>query len=408
MKRTILHCDCNSFYASVECAERPELLQVPMAVCGNPENRHGIILAKNELAKAYDIRTAETVGEALRKCPTLTLVPPHRKKYIEYSNAVNAVYARYTDLVEPFSIDESWLDVTGSRRLFGSGAQIAHTIKEEIKNELKITISVGVSYNKIFAKLGSDYKKPDAVTVIEEEDVPHIVWPLPVSALMFVGGNSKEKLAKIGIRTIGQLAHSSPAALKSVLGNAAGETLYRYATGAEDSPVRHIDDSPPPKSIGNGLTFKRNLVTKEDYSLGLTVLADSVAARLRMHRMKCSTIQLAIKDVNLKVIVRQKPVPPTFLEDEIMAAAMELLLSNWKTGVPIRMLTITASGLFPENAAEQLSLFPSSDPVRREKKEQLERSIDLLREKYGAGTIRRGNTLHPEEIAPGYLQPDDG
>lgn len=407
MKPVILHCDCNSFYASVECVDRPELRTVPMAVCGSPENRHGVILAKNELAKARGVRTAETVGEALRKCPELTLVAPHRKKYLQYSRDVNAIYARYTDLVEPFSIDESWLDVTGSQRLFGTGVQIAHTIREQVKKELDITISVGVSYNKIFAKLGSDYRKPDAVTVIEEQDVPRIVWPLPVSALMSVGGGAQDKLKRIGITTIGQLAQSDPAVLKSVLGNALGETLHRYATGAENSPVRHIDDKPPPKSIGNGLTFKRNLVTKEDCTLGLTVLADSVAARLRRHGLKCSTVQLAIKDTNLKVIVRQKPVTPTFLEDEIMAAALDLLMKNWKIGVPIRMLTITASGLSPEDAAQQLSLFAQDDPARRKKKEQLERSIDLLRERYGAGAVRRGNTLHPEEIAPGYLQPDD-
>ncbi len=206
--RVILHCDCNGFYASVECALNPAYRSVPMAVCGDPESRHGVILAKNELAKAFGVQTAETIWQARRKCPELVLAPAHHKEYREFSEAVNAIYCQYTDLVEPFSIDESWLDVTGSRTLFGSGVQIANELRRRVKKETDLTISVGVSFNKIFAKLGSDYKKPDATTLITRENYRQILWPLPVGSMIYVGKVAAEKLSRAGIDTIGQLAQA--------------------------------------------------------------------------------------------------------------------------------------------------------------------------------------------------------
>lgn len=232
MDRTILHCDCNSFFASVECVFRPELKTVPMAVCGNPENRHGIILAKNELAKKAGVVTAETVWQARQKCPELVLVPPHHQEYVRYSNLVNAIYQRYTDQVEPFSIDESWLDVTGSRTLFGSGETIADTIRKAVREELGITVSAGVSFNKIFAKMGSDYKKPDATTVISRENYRQLLWPLPISEMIFVGKASRTALRELGIYTIGDLARAEPSLLLA--------RLERSAASSPPTPVGRI------------------------------------------------------------------------------------------------------------------------------------------------------------------------
>ena len=226
--RVILHCDCNSFFASVETALNPAYANVPMAVCGSQDDRHGIVLAKNELAKRYGIQTAETIVSARRKCPGLVIAEPHYSKYKEYSVRVNQIYSRYTDLVEPFGIDESWLDVTASQKLFGSGLRIAQMISNDVKKELNITISVGVSFNKVFAKLGSDYKKPDAITVISKENFKNIVYPLPVSALLFVGKKTAESLLSIGIRTIGELANTQQHVLQDRFGKV-GEMLYTYS-----------------------------------------------------------------------------------------------------------------------------------------------------------------------------------
>ena len=219
MDRTILHCDCNSFFASVEAAINPELKTVPMAVCGSEENRHGIVLAKNELAKSYGIITTDTVYTARRKCPGLVIVKPHYEEYADYSRRINAIYREYTDIVEPFGIDESWLDVTSSTRLFGNGEQIAECIRQRIKKEIGVTVSIGVSFNKPFAKLGSDYKKPDAITVISRENFKTIVYPLPVGDLLFVGSKTASELNKIGVRTIGELAELEFEFLLSRFGN---------------------------------------------------------------------------------------------------------------------------------------------------------------------------------------------
>ena len=210
MARVILHCDCNNFFASVESIDHPEYRSVPMAVAGDPSQRHGIILAKNEKAKKFGVQTAETIWQARQKCPELLLIPPHHEQYEEVSCRINEIYRKYTDLVEPFSIDESWLDVTGCQRLFGDGKTIADRLRREIREQIGVTISVGVSYNKIYAKLGSDYKKPDATTVILPQDVPTIVYPLPVGDLFGVGRRMQVELERLGIRTIGQLAAADP------------------------------------------------------------------------------------------------------------------------------------------------------------------------------------------------------
>ena len=287
MGRVILHCDCNSFFASVETALNPAYKNVPMAVCGSTEERRGIVLAKNELAKKYGIKTAETVWSAKKKCPALVTVEPHHEEYARYSKMVNEIYLRYTDMVEPFGIDESWLDVTASRKLFGTGLEIAEKISADVKREIGITVSIGVSFNKVFAKLGSDYKKPDAITVIDEENFKNIVYPLPVGDLLFVGKRTEEALIYMGIRTIGDLAATSETLLKSRFGKA-GEMLHKYARGLDDSPV--TAEREDAKSIGSGFTFRHDLVGREECRQGIDFLSDDIGRKLRLKGMKCGTV----------------------------------------------------------------------------------------------------------------------
>lgn len=389
--RVILHCDLNCFFASVELLSHPELRHRPMAVCGDPSARHGIILAKNELAKRMGVQTAETIWQAQRKCPDLALVPSHHEEYRRYSALVNAVYNRYTDLVEPFGIDESWLDVTGTLHLFRkSPKELADEIRAVIKRELGLTLSVGVSYNKVFAKMGSDYKKPDATTVITRENYEELLFPLPVGDLLFVGRAAAALLEKYGVHTIGDLARFNRDTLVLLLGKQGGQ-LSDYANGLDRSPVKPVSEQGPPKSVGNGITFRRNLLGLEDIRTGVSLLADSVAGRLRRHRLKATTLQVTIRDPNFKDICRQKRLPAaTYVSLELSECAMELIRESWQVdAAPIRALTLTASGLLPEEqAVEQLDLFAAAAPTRRDKREELEKTMDAIRKKYGKTAIR--------------------
>lgn len=387
--RVILHCDCNAFYASVECLLHPAYRDVPMAVCGDPENRHGIVYAKNERAKRFGVQTAETIWQARRKCPNLVVAPPHRDQYAVYSKRVNAIYQRYTDQVEPFGIDESWLDVTGSQKLFGTGVEIADRLRAEIREETGLTISAGVSFNKIFAKLGSDYKKPDATTAITRENYQEIVFPLPADALLYVGKNVRDALRGMRIRTIGDLAQADRRLLEARLGKLGGE-LYDYANGLDDSPVKSVYEPREVKSVGNGLTFKRNLTGWEDIRLGVAVLADTVAARMRRSGVKCYTVHLAIRNPGFRTISRQRPLAvPTFLAKELADAAMAILQDSWNPSAPIRMLTLTGTNLVPADEApgEQLSLFARSRQEERKKQEKLESTLDGIRAKFGRDAV---------------------
>ena len=389
MDRVIYHCDCNSFYCSVELLSRPELRAVPTAVCGDPKSRHGIILAKNEPAKKFGVRTAETIWQARQKCPDLVLLPAHHGLYREYSKRVNAIYDRFTDLIEPFGIDESWLDVTGTLHLFGGDSRaLADRIRNTVREELGLTISVGVSFNKVFAKLGSDYKKPDATTVITVDNFRQVVWPLPVTDLLFVGRAAAKVLAQYGVTTIGDLAAFDRLALTELLGKQGGQ-LWNYANGLENSPVAPAGTYTPPKSVGNGETFSRNLIRKDEVSRGVAMLADQVAVRLRKHAMKASTLQVTIRDPNFKDICRQRPLAvPTNTARELFQAAMDILEHSWKSGAPIRAITLTAHNLISEGeAAEQLDLFQKAAPQKRERVEKLERTMDAIRSKFGKGAV---------------------
>ena len=391
--RIILHCDLNCFFASVELLDKPALQNVPVAVCGDPASRHGIILAKNEPAKRMGVQTAETVWQAKQKCPRLILLPPHHSLYADYSRRVNTIYGQYTDLVEPFGIDESWLDVTGSLHLFGGDArQLADDIRARLRQELRLTISVGVSFNKVFAKLGSDYKKPDATTVISRENWRDMVWPLPVGDLLFVGRAARRTLSQFGVETIGQLAACKPELLEQLMGKA-GLQLYRYANGLDDTPVRPQHEQEPVKSVGNSTTFPENLTRWEQVRGGLQMLCDSVAARLRQQGLYCGGVAVGVRDAQFRTVSRQMRLPgPTHLMRDIYGAALELTGRIWKAPNPVRLLSVTA--LYITDSAEsyqQLDLLAGDAIARDRRQEQLESAMDAIRGKYGRDAISFGH-----------------
>lgn len=399
--RAVLHCDCNGFFASVECLDRPEYWSVPMVVAGDPKNRSGIILAKNELAKGYGIVTAETVYSAMRKCPGLTLVPPRHWRYSEVSKLVNQIYLQYTDQVEPFSIDESFLDITGSLSYFRATArELADRIRGQVKREIGITISVGVSFNKTFAKIASDMKKPDATTEVTRDNYRDTLWALPIRDMLFIGRAGVEHLNSHGIETIGDLARMPRESVIALLGKN-GEGLWDNCNGLDDAPVRRFDEREPVKSVGNGMTFRRDLLTEDEIRQGVISLSGMVASRLRELGMKAATLQVTIKDPKLKTITRQAPLPgPTHLQKEFVDTAMSILRAKWRIApdgrcAPIRMLTITGQHLTPDKeTARQVSLFEFTDgetpSARAEKYEKLEAAIQRLCDKHGAGSVSMG------------------
>ena len=391
--RVILHCDLNCFFASVELLRYPALRDVPVAVCGDPESRHGIVLAKNEAAKQLGVKTAETIWQARQKAPHLITLPPHHGLYREYSRKVNAIYGQYTDLVEPFGIDESWLDITNSMHLFGGdGKAVADQLRERLREELGLTISVGVSFNKIFAKLGSDYKKPDATTVIDRGNWQAIVWPLPVGDLLGVGRSTQKLLRQYGVETIGQLAAFPRQTLETLLGKH-GTQLHDYANGLENSPVRPQHEAEPVKSVGNGTTFPQNLTRWEEVRSGLAVLSDSVAGRLRRQGLYCGGVALTIRNAQFRQFSRQVRLDaPTHLQKDIYQTALALARQSWHAPDPIRALTVTALYLTDSaDSFQQLDLLDGAAAQREEKQERLEQAMDAIRGKYGKGAISFGN-----------------
>ena len=389
MDRVIFHCDLNSFYASVELLSHPELRHLPVAVCGDPSSRHGIILAKNEPAKSFGVKTAETLWQAKRKCPNLVLLPAHHGLYRDFSRKVNSLYNEYTDLVEPFGIDESWLDVTGTLHLFGGDpCALARRLRDEVRGRFGLTISVGASFNKVFAKLGSDYKKPDATTVITRENFRTVIWPLLITDMLYVGRAAARTFQKFGVDTIGDLAAFNRERLFSLLGKN-GVQLHDFACGEDRSPVAPAGQYTPPKSIGNGYTFPRDLQGRDEIKAGIAQLADQVATRLRKHGMMCQGVSLAIRNPAFQDLSRQTRLnPPTDLARELTQAAMSLADSCWNMSSPVRALTVTAIYLLPAGeAGTQLDLFSSGRDEKRRRLERLENTLDTIRAKYGPGSI---------------------
>ena len=385
-----MHADMNGFFASVELLYRPDLVGKPVAVAGDVEKRHGVILAKNDVAKKWNVSTGEAIWAAKQRCPELVLLPPDYPKYLRFSHMTRDIFLDYTDNIEPFGLDEAWLDCTGSTGLFGDGRSIADAIRGRIKSELGITASIGVSYNKVLSKMGSDMKKPDATTVITESDIKSKVWPLPVRDLMFCGPATTKKLARVGVHTIGQLAGLDEALLAEWFG-VNGSLIWHYAHGEDSSNVEIIPHDEAVKTIGHSTTTPRDLVTDNDVHLTMAMLSDSVATRLRSHRFMARTVQVYLRDSQMNTIDRQcKLSRPSQLSAEITAAALGLHRAN-RMDLPLRTVGVRACDLIPEGQTVQLSL--DRDETRRQNAMILEREMDNLRGRFGHFSIARGSMM---------------
>lgn len=399
--RTVLHSDLNNFFASAECRLDPSLCGKPVAVTGDPETRHGIVLAKNYEAKKYGIQTAEPLFQALKKCPSLVCVRPHYEVYREFSEAAKKIYSDYTELVEPFGIDECWLDVSDSRRIFGDGKKIADEIRLRIKKELGITVSVGVSFNKVFAKLGSDLKKPDATTVISADDFKSAVWPLPVEELLFVGRAVGGKLKKCGINTIGKLALAPLSGVRDCLGKT-GVMLWKYANGLDFSPVTPPSENDTVKSVSCGRTAPRDLVCDDDVRCALYPLCENVSSRLRVKNLMCRTVSLSVRYSDFTSLEKQKKLTvPCRTSCEIFSAAYELFKITERKK-PVRALTVCASNL-DSTGEVQLSLDPDIQKIV--KREKLEAALDTLRAAYGKGAVFRALSMTDSALSNIKLSP---
>jgi len=400
MDRTILHSDLNCFYASVEMMLDPSLRGKAVAVCGSTEDRHGIVLAKSEKAKNAGVKTGMVNWEARQLCKDLVVVPPQYDQYLKYSKLTQAIYQRYTDLIEPFGMDECWLDVTGSTGIFGDGMTIAEKIRQSVKEELGLTVSIGVSYNKIFAKLGSDMKKPDAITEIRRDTYQDMVWPLAADEMIYCGRATKAKLANYGIRTIGQVAQTDPAFLKRLLG-VNGVALWRYANGTDQSRVMHRDFVSPVKSVGHGITCVSDLENEEEVWKVILALSQDVGHRLRVHELSARGVQVSVRGNDLLGSQFQCKLPfKTQLPSEIGAAANRLFQEHYRWGSKVRAVTVRAIDLVPQNDPDQLSIFVDTERLSR--RERLEDAVEELRARFGKHAITYG-------ILMGDLKmPDDG
>ena len=385
MKRIIFHIDQNCYFASVEMISHPEYRNVPMAVVGDREARHGIVLAKNELAKKYGIKTAEAIWQAKAKCPDLVLAPAHHDKYEFYSMELREMYYEYTDRVEPFGLDECWLDMSDACESFEEAAKIADSIRQRVKDSFKLTCSVGISFNKIFAKLGSDYKKPDATTVFTDEDWQEKIWPLPADDLLFVGRSTMGRLKKINVRTIGDLARTDQAYLSRYLGKA-GDVLWRYANGLDDSPVAVAGHKREIKSVGNSTTTATDMTSNAAVFRTLHMLSESVASRLRKHGLKGTVIQIEIRDRDLERCEKQKILfEPTDNAGTIYSAAKALFEESWDWHKGIRSIGVRCSKVIPADMGTQMSIFTSEE--KRRKTSKLDKVIDDINRRYGKGVI---------------------
>lgn len=389
--RCILHCDLNNFFASVELLEHPELKGCPVCVGGDEKARHGIVLAKNECAKKYNVKTGEPLAKALQKCPNMTVLSPHFDKYAYYSKLVKSIYMRYTDQVEAFGADECWLDVSGSRFLFGDGVTIANSIREAVKRETGLTISVGVSFNKIFAKLGSDLKKPDAVTEISKASFREKVFPLPCGQLFGVGRSSEEKLRRHGIYTIGDLAEANESFMREIFGKN-GVTLIRYAKGYDDMPVANESYKPICKSISHGCTSAFDLKTKKDAELLIMELSDMVGEKLREGSFAAHKVQISVKDNKLaEVGFSESYASPIISAKQIKCAAMKLFLQKYDFENPVRAISVGVGELECEGLPFQLDFYTDYGTLERDVAK--EKATEDIRRRLGKGAIVRASLL---------------
>lgn len=397
MERVILHCDANSFYASVECLYRPSLRHSPVAVCGSVEERHGIVLTKNQLAKQQGVQTGEAIWQARMKCPDLVCVPPDFALYLRFSQRMRKLYEEYAERVESFGLDEAWMDISNPGVTMGDGERIAHEIRNRIKRELGITVSVGVSFNKVFAKLGSDLKKPDAVTVIPPDAFQEKVWGLPVGELLFVGPATRRKLGEMNVRTIGDLARMDAELLRGRLGKP-GLMLKAYASGLDTSPVMPAQANAVIKSVGNSTTPPHDLQNTDDARCLYYLLAESVAARLRQDGLRAKCVAISARDTELVTRSCQQTLNrATNLSGEIARAALQLFQERFALGFPYRSIGLSCSALSPQDEPVQLDFM--GDEAQRMKNERLENAIDGLRRRFGHQIVRRAVVLTDRQYA---------
>ncbi|MBR2474702.1 MAG: DNA polymerase IV [Clostridia bacterium] len=407
MNRVILHCDMNNFYASVECALNPELKGKPIAVCGDAEERHGIVLAKNYIASGYGIKTAETVFSAKRKCPELVTVRPHFDIYMRYSRLAREIYTRYTPLIEPFGLDECWLDLTGRALNEGEGVALANEIKNTVKRELGLTLSIGVSFNKVFAKLGSDMKKPDAVTLIPQKDFLSVIGGLSASELIGIGGSTGARLNVYGIEIIAELASFSKNMLNQMFGKC-GEQIWKYANGLDDSPVTLRDTEAIDKSAGNGITAPCDLENGDEVWKVMLELSEEVGHRLVLYGKRAAGVVIQIKDNALNVKQWQCQLEcPTQSAYEIAKRAFRLFSESYSWDKPVRAVTVRAINLVYEGEPSQISMFSSDGEKENQRSEKIDKSLDDIRARFGSDIIKNAAVLEngkiPKEKTPSVL-----
>lgn len=399
-ERAILHSDLNAFYASVEMMLDPSLRGKAVAVCGSTEDRHGIVLAKSDLAKKAGVKTGMVNWEARQLCRDLIVVPPQYDQYLKYSKLTQSIYQRYTDMIEPFGMDECWLDVTGSQAMCGDAMTIAESIRRSVREELGLTVSIGVSFNKIFAKLGSDLKKPDAITQIQRSDFQEKIWPLNCSEMIYCGRATTAKLAKYGIHTIGEVAATDPAFLKRLLG-VNGVALWNYANGTDTSRVMHKDFVSPVKSIGHGITCVADLEDEEEVHRVILALSQDIGHRLRVHELSARGVQIFVRGNDLLGSQFQCKLPfTTQLPSEIASAAFRVFQERYRWGSKVRAVTVRAIDLVPQNSPNQLSIFVDAEKLDR--RERLQDAIEDLRGRFGKHSITYATLLGDLKM------PDDG
>lgn len=383
--RVILHSDLNSYYASVEMMLDPALRGKAVAVCGSTDDRHGIVLAKSEMAKKAGVKTGQATWQARMECPKLVVVPPQYEEYLKYSRMTRQIYQRYTDQVEPYGMDECWLDLTGSGNLFGGGEKIAGEIRETVKGELGLTVSIGVSYNKIFAKLGSDMKKPDAVTVIGRDNYKEKVWKLPAADLFYVGRATEKRLALYAIYSIGDLAKSQPEFLKRIFGKN-GLMLWAYANGLDESRVMPDDYHASVKSIGHGITCIADLANNMEVWRVFLELSQDIGHKLRIYDLSAQGVQITVRDNTL--FFKQYQAQLGFATQspmEIALKARELFEKNYNWQIKVRAVTVRAIKLVHNSRPQQLSIF--DDPLKRVRREWLEEAIEGIRARFGKRSV---------------------
>lgn len=396
-ERAILHIDMNNFYASVECMLNPELKPYPIAVCGNQEERHGIVLAKNYAAKALGVSTGEAIWQAKMKCKDLIVVPPHYDQYMRFSKLARDIYSRYTDLIEPFGMDEVWADVTGSQAIFGSSLEIAEKIRKTVKYELGLTVSIGVSFNKIFSKLGSDMKKPDAITVIPKETFREMIWNLPASDMLGVGRATSKKLSSVGINTIGDIARFPCDFFRKRLGKC-GVALWRFANGLDESQVTVRDIEMPDQSVGHGMTAIQDLENDAEVWKFILELAQDIGHKLHIFNKRAMGVAIYVRDKELFTKQWQCTLDmPTQSSSCIAEKAFSLFVDNYAWKYPIRSLTVRAINLVSFNTEYQLNMFLDSEKML--KNEMLDKTVEDLRCRFGKKIIRKACLLDNKKMS---------